>query len=67
MEYGLRTELMNELNMLKNALKDAEAHGEISRTERCKIMNCIGQMKGILYGDLVFKEIYSKQEHKLFV
>jgi len=67
MEYVLRSELLNELNILKSALKDAETNGEISHEQRCKVMNCVGQMKSILYSDLVFKSIYTKQKPIILV
>lgn len=66
MQYVLRTELMNEFNMLKKTLKEAEENGEISRKERVKIMSEIGKIKAILYSDVVFKDVYTKQEHVLF-
>lgn len=62
MTFSLRSELMNELNMLKSVLKEAENEGEVSHNEREKIMNSIGQIKCILYSNGVFKSLYTSAE-----
>lgn len=66
MTYSLRIKLIDELNVLKSILKEAEKEGELNHNLRVKIMNHIGQVKSMLYNDAVFKSLYTATEYRSY-
>ena len=49
MEWQLKQEILNEINMIKGLVKQSETEGEISKTTRYKLMQHLGAAKNVLY------------------
>lgn len=49
MEWQLKQEIVNEINMIKGLVKQSEIDGEISKSTRSKLMQHLGAAKNILY------------------
>lgn len=65
LEYKLRYELMEQLNLIKSLLGECVISGEISQGLRIRVMGEIGQIKQLLYtDDLVFKSVYQKAKER---